>query len=104
MERPEKAIGYWEPVISISSYAGIRILRPGDDYPFDFPDGLRLFPNSSHLWSKSTLRKLEGKLGDFYHRAFLASRKYTGGWWVVVRMEEKVRILRKSEPGRIEGG
>ncbi|KAL4865715.1 hypothetical protein BDV12DRAFT_210950 [Aspergillus spectabilis] len=75
----------WQTVDSIVGFAGIRVVKPGQDASGEFEEGV-----------------LRGVLGDKadgfvggWKRVRNVVRGVTGGWWVEGRMEERVRILRR---------
>ena len=86
-EQPERTIGKFEVVDVVRGYAGIAIKKPGqmlDDRGF----GER-FVNGKMV----ELEPWEAKWVELGQWA----REFTGGWWPVVRMEPKLRILRKQK-------
>ena len=92
-ERPEKVIGKWEVVGVVNGFAGIEVLRPGEDEWMDKEMTLPARPIAKIGWEDvggetvRVWRRLEG----------LVRRYVTRGWWVGVRMEPKIRILKRQE-------
>jgi alpha-1,6-mannosyltransferase len=77
-ERPEKVIGKWEILATQYGFAGIRVLRPGET---------RLHRDLETAEGSEIDEKPNDALLD------LLREKVTGGWWVMVKMEPKIRIL-----------
>jgi alpha-1,6-mannosyltransferase len=73
VEHPSLAIGAWEVVEVVEGFAGIRIVRPGDD-------------------------ENNGKAGIFGQIEQIGRKLVTKGWWARVKMEPKVTILKKDRP------
>ncbi|PYI18369.1 putative alpha-1,6-mannosyltransferase subunit [Aspergillus japonicus CBS 114.51] len=74
-------VGKWRPIDSVSGFAGLRVLRPGDEALGTVEGDLLVYvvgDRGVEIWSR--LREL-------------ARRTVTRGWWVEVRMESKVLIL-----------
>jgi len=87
VERPERAIGKWQVVDVVRSYGGIRIVQPGrmlDTRTFEerIEGGIML---SLMPWEQKWL-----ELGEW------ARARFTKGWWVMIRMEPKLRILKRQ--------
>lgn len=87
-ESPERAIGKWQIVDIIRGYGGVKFVQPGkmlDDRAFEerFQGGRMI-----HLqpWEQKWI-----ELGEW------ARVKFTRGWWVVIKMEPKLRILKKQK-------
>ncbi|KAB2577725.1 GPI mannosyltransferase [Lasiodiplodia theobromae] len=96
MERPEKAIGKWEVVDVIYGFGGIKIVRPGEVL------GTVLGGVEEGLGPRSeSLRRLvlgvdERKTGWVWGALEdWVREKVMRGWWVGVRMEPKIRILKR---------
>lgn len=79
-ERPEKAIGAWEVVDTVKGYGGMRIVRPAEARTAGGGKGL------DALWHRS---------GEWMRQ------HVTRGWWLSVRMDDKIRILRRAKGGVI---
>lgn len=91
-ERPEKVIGRWEIVEVVDGFAGIRILKPGEE-----TGGF----NKSSLAAQSLGNTLGANmlhdLAQLWDMFALLMRKYvTSGWWVGAKTEPKIRVLRKQ--------
>ena len=93
-ERPEKVIGQWEVVDVVHGFAGIRILRPGEDeWDVDQESALPARSVAKMGWGD-----VGGEMARTWRRAEGLVRRYlTRGWWVGVRMEPKIRILKRQE-------
>jgi alpha-1,6-mannosyltransferase len=91
-ERPEKVIGSWDIIHTVYGYSGIQLLRPGDksggaaEPPND--STVRLKPSESVTIAQAW-EAAEGMLRNTVLR----------GWWVTIRMEPKIRILKNSMKG-----
>lgn len=98
-ERPELVIGRWEVVETVEGFAGVGILKPGEEVK----------AKTVELWSLGeTWRKrkvvekgvetLEQLMGHLWNGRFEnLMRKYvTRGWWAKVKMEPRIRILKKE--------
>jgi alpha-1,6-mannosyltransferase len=86
-ERSERVIGKFQIVDVIRGYGGIRLVRPGmmlDNRGFEerFVNGrvLKLEP-----WEEKWLA-----LGGW------ARDRFTKGWWIVIRMETKLKIMKRQ--------
>ncbi|GME25394.1 Alpha-mannosyltransferase [Neofusicoccum parvum] len=95
-ERPEKAIGRWEVVDVVYGFGGIKIVRPGEvlgEVQGGVEEGLG--PKSESL-RRLVLGDDEEKSGWLWRWLEEVLReKVTRGWWVGVRLEPKIRILRR---------
>lgn len=83
-EKPERIIGSWEVMETVTGYAGIT-LRPGEK------DVILPMPAVS------------GKLGQrlqamYQNFALLARQKITKGYWPAIKMEPQIYILKKLPP------
>ncbi|KAL8705340.1 MAG: hypothetical protein Q9201_001539 [Fulgogasparrea decipioides] len=82
-ERVEKVIGKWEIVDTIGAYSGIRLMGPNDQRKGDLEhQGLA---DESKMWWKDLTRMAE--------RYGLG---LTRGWWLDVKLEPRIRILRRQ--------
>lgn len=98
-EQPELVIGKWEILHTVSGFAGIKILPPGEPplshaarEQVDESDG-------SFMWRLSwSGAGKDGGWGDVegWIRTYL-----TRGWWVGIRMEPRVRVLRKQKGDKV---
>ena len=73
----------WAEFDSVEGFAGLKILRPGDE--------------AVGLVEERLLRAVAGSRGlEIWNGARdFARRVLTRGWWVEVRMEPKIKILRR---------
>ncbi|PWY76799.1 alpha-1,6-mannosyltransferase subunit [Aspergillus eucalypticola CBS 122712] len=83
-EETEKVLGAWEVVDTVDGFAGLRIVRPGDEAVGAVEEKVVVYV-----------------LGDEGVKLFEKARGFvrnviTKGWWVEVRMEPKIRILRRG--------
>ncbi|OMP87618.1 putative Dol-P-Man:Man(7)GlcNAc(2)-PP-Dol alpha-1,6-mannosyltransferase [Diplodia seriata] len=95
-ERPEKVIGKWEVVDVVYAYGGIRIVRPGEKLG-EVLGGVEegLAPRSESL-RRLVLGVDERKTGWVWGALEdLVREKVMRGWWVGVRLEPKIRILKR---------
>ena len=91
-EKPEKVIGRWEIVGVVKGFAGVRILRPGEETVEHAKNGRPL-----QLTWKMTMADMYHALLHLWDMFELFMRQHvTKGWWLGVRMEPKIRILRKQ--------
>jgi alpha-1,6-mannosyltransferase len=92
-ERPEKAIGKWQVADVVNGFAGVRVLRPGEESGTTSPEELEtLRPEEVYRRSSKVAeawKVLEGLLRE----------KVTRGWWIEIRMKPKIRILANPERG-----
>ena len=106
-ESPESIPGNWTTVATISGFAGVKLLRPGND-----ADGMR-----EQLGSLSTRQLMRSWWADVRNLGVLHSagrtwnfaevlgRKFTRGYWVRPRMEEKLWVVRREgEEAKVGGG
>jgi alpha-1,6-mannosyltransferase len=89
-ERPEKIVGSWEVMDTVYGFAGIGIVRPGEKVEYQNVP----FGKGEDI---GKLVEEEGELLKQWTRFEHFARKLTGGWWVRVKMEPKIRILKKEE-------
>lgn len=103
---PETAIGKWIQVDSIWGYAGIEVLRPGmvsasekgrEERIYGELKGEEQVSESVEKKGFSANRLLENVASDgLYATLRKVGRRFTGGWWVGPRMEEKIWILKRE--------
>ncbi|KAL6236227.1 hypothetical protein BDW75DRAFT_116927 [Aspergillus navahoensis] len=76
----------WETIDAIMGFAGLRVVRPGDEASGVVEEGILrwLFREKVDEWGISDLWE---KLREGVRRVV------TKGWWVEVKMEERIRIL-----------
>jgi alpha-1,6-mannosyltransferase len=73
----------WEEVQVIHGFAGLKVLRPGDEATGQLEErvfGLVLGPEGARYWTM---------VRDY------ARKHVTRGWWAELRMEPKIKILRR---------
>ncbi|KAF6230023.1 hypothetical protein HO133_004361 [Letharia lupina] len=98
-ERPERVIGSWHVLSTVEGYAGVAIMRPDEGWEQAMEDVRAV----QKLWTESRWRKdglgtarqcvREMSLG----RLESVTRKFvTKGWWVRMKMEPRIRILKKA--------
>ncbi|KAL8693824.1 MAG: hypothetical protein Q9218_001424 [Villophora microphyllina] len=91
-ERVERIIGKWEVVDTVDAYSGLRIIRPDDAreadearYHDDGGEGRNALLQGTETWG----------------------RRLTRGWWVDVKLEPRIRILKRQRldvPVMVMGG
>lgn len=92
-ERPEKVIGKWEIADLVDGFVGVKILRPGEDVLMDKESTL-----PARSMAKIGWEDVGGEMTRAWRRFEGLMRRYvTRGWWVGVRMEPKIRILKRQE-------
>lgn len=92
-ERPEKVIGKWEIVDVVDGFAGVKILRPGDE---EWVEKESTIPARS--MAKMGWEDVGGEMARAWRRFEGLMRRYvTRGWWVGVRMKPKIKILKRQE-------
>ncbi|KAI4129698.1 MAG: hypothetical protein LQ347_003661, partial [Umbilicaria vellea] len=92
-ERPEKVIGKWEIVDVVDGFAGVKILRPGEDVLVDKESTFPARSKARMGWDD-----VGGEMARAWRRFEGLMRKHvTRGWWVGVRMEPKIKILKRQE-------
>lgn len=98
-EQPERVIGSWHVLSTVDGYAGVAIMRPEEGWELAIED-VRAVQNlwMENPWGKDwsgtvrrwvdemSLRKLES----------VARKFVTKGWWVRMKMEPRIRILKKA--------
>jgi alpha-1,6-mannosyltransferase len=91
-ERPEKVIGAWEIVDQVDGYAGIRILHPGESSSREMGSRKPREPTAARGGNgqQFNLMSLWASLEGF------ARSKITRGWWIEIKMEPKIKILKKQ--------
>ena len=90
-EKPEKVIGRWEIVDVVDGFAGFAILNPNEDGV----KGRSILAsvsatNPSKASGGRKLLELMRSVED------LVRWRITGGWWIGVRMEPKIRIMKRQ--------
>ena len=99
-ERPERVIGSWHVLSTVEGYSGIAIMRPEegwDQVGEDVRAVRKLWTES--MWREDglgTVRKLVSEIG--LRRWESVMREFvTRGWWVRMKMEPRIRILKKAK-------
>ena len=94
-ERPELVIGRWEVLETVQGFSGFGLLRPAEE-KFDALE-FKSFENLWEEWSWQweMFSHLLDRLQDGTLKAFLR-RHVTQGWWLKIKMEPKIRILKKQ--------
>jgi len=98
-ERPELVIGRWEIMETVEGFSGVGILRPGEDIRAETVE----LGSFNQTWRK---RRFEGTGVEAFERLMrhlwnggfedLMRRHVTRGWWAKVKMEPRIRILKKE--------
>ncbi|KHJ33366.1 putative glycosyltransferase family 22 protein [Erysiphe necator] len=119
MEKPELALGNWEPIVTVLGYAGFEVLRPGtlnssfSNYVEQILEASRIELNErvlsdkdlglkilySHFWTRTRIQKLILKTkikGLSYLKNTTSILQQKAWWWVAPRLEPKIWILKKS--------
>jgi alpha-1,6-mannosyltransferase len=96
-ESPERTIGKWRIISKVTSFNGVKILKPGEASTGSegLEDGEGL--NSRHNLDNQT--RWETLLTWWNHFEKFMREKITRGWWVKVRMEPRLTILKKQSTG-----
>lgn len=89
-ERTEKVIGSWSVVHVVYGFNGVRLLKPGEESgaPVEPVSEITRRVDAQEHWPERAAKSwhsLEGLLRD-----------RLGGFWIEVRMEPKIRILRRQ--------
>ncbi|KAK0515553.1 hypothetical protein JMJ35_001587 [Cladonia borealis] len=107
-EFPERVIGRWEVLDTVEGYKGVEIMRPGEGVVGGEEEGGRERVGWEEVWEScsSPVGKARegrglGRLGDCVGKGYelvegLLRRYVTRGWWVRMKMEPRLRILRKD--------
>lgn len=112
-ERPEKVIGKWEILDTVYGFTGITVVHHVGDEREDEEedDGQVTTADGGHdderrhsrhggRKAKKTEKKEEdtrSKMMEWLRRTEWFMKRYiTGGWWMEIRMEPQIRILKKQ--------
>lgn len=103
---PHLVIGSWEVLGTVSAYAGLALSTPAESPHLrertEFEKWMEMLQDADVGKSRTErLGDQVGKAWDAFERVM--RRRVTRGWWVKVRMEEVLRILKRVEEGG-EGG
>lgn len=103
--RERKAIGAWERVAVVRGLGGGRVWKLGGDEQGDGEDG----ETGTGTGTAEVVQAMYGRrVREGYERfveGFVREWvvRVTGGWWVEVRMVERLSILRKGRMPEVEG-
>lgn len=97
-ERPEAAIGKWDILHTVYGYAGVKILRPGEEVVLlhrsdDLESNLLDAEKTTGWAGKKSGGVVPLKVETWFRRYV------TQGWWVGIQMEPRIRIMRKQRGG-----
>ena len=91
-ERPELVIGKWEILHTVYGFAGVKILRPGEEVLYYPPGGA----NQEEVGSNDLESNLGAKKSSWMSLEAWIRRHVTRGWWVGIQMEPKIRVMKKQ--------
>ncbi|KAJ9646607.1 alpha-1,6- mannosyltransferase [Coniosporium apollinis] len=91
-ERPEKAIGKWEVLDTVYGFGGVELVRPGR-------------PDRDQRAEEGMVQAEDGRMGEkglrgfwrIWHQLEMKISPITRGWWIRVKMEPKIHILKRLE-------
>ncbi|KAJ4329832.1 alpha-1,6- mannosyltransferase [Ascochyta clinopodiicola] len=90
-ERPEKVIGSWAVVHAVYGFGGVRVLKPGET------SGVRAEEVVGDLESAGVEEDWTGMVAGVWRRLEgVLRQRVLRGYWVEVRMEPRIRILRNQ--------
>ena len=99
-EFPERVIGRYEVLDTVEGYAGVEIVRPGErpKKVVGFEDVREKF---SRAIGKARVERRFDALGECVEKGYelveaVMKRYITRGWWVRMRMEPRLRVLRRE--------
>ena len=104
-ERPERVIGSWHVLATVEGYAGVAVVRPEEGWE-QAVDDVRAV---RHSWTEGLgsgdgmwirVRRLVGEVSVGKARSLIRVL-LTKGWWVGMKMEPRIRILKRA--GMLEG-
>ena len=101
-EFPERVIGRWEVVDTVEGYKGVEIVRPGEGLVGGEGVGWegvweRCLSAVGEIREGRGLDKVGECVGKGYELVEGVMRRFvTRGWWVRMKMEPRLRILRKE--------
>ena len=99
-ERPERVIGSWQVLATVEGYAGMAIVRPEEGWE-QAVDDVQAVRRS---WAEGLgsgdgmrvrVRGLVGELSVVKARSLIRVI-LTKGWWVGMKMEPRIRILKRA--------
>ncbi|KAL4792542.1 Alg9-like mannosyltransferase family-domain-containing protein [Aspergillus venezuelensis] len=80
----------WHLVDAVSGFAGVRVIRPGEEANGEVEEGII-------KWVVGEEGKVMGvDVLGFWRSGRDLARKATRGWWIEVKMEERIRILGRT--------
>ncbi|KAF2675020.1 hypothetical protein BT63DRAFT_450006 [Microthyrium microscopicum] len=83
VEHPERCIGKWEVIDVVTAYDGLQIVRPGSALGPDTTTDHLLLDDRREKW----------QMWNDFGRTMT---KFTSGWWITIRMEPKIKILKRQ--------
>lgn len=86
-DRPELVIGKWEILHTVSGFAGFKILQPGDASYRGVDQGAKNIASELSWLPEKIWWDIEAWIRSYVTR----------GWWVGIRMEPRIRVLRKQK-------
>ena len=104
-ERPERVIGSWQVLATVEGYAGMAVVRSEEGWE-QAADDVRAVRRSwtqgleSGEGMRVRVRRLVGELSVVRARSLIRVL-LTKGWWVGMKMEPRIRILKRE--GMLEG-
>lgn len=105
-ESVERVIGRWVIAETIDAYAGVKIVRPGEGSGMggDIESGKD--EEGTRAMGKVVQMLKKGDWKGVLEALERYGRLATGGWWVRVAMEPKIRIMRREKQivGQVMGG
>jgi alpha-1,6-mannosyltransferase len=91
-ERPEKVIGSWSVVGVIYGYSGVRILKPEQE-----SGGSQLESLDVVGWEEEASKEWTSRIAKHWKTLEgMLREKVFRGWWAVVTMAPKIRILQNN--------
>ena len=90
-ERPEKVIGNWAIVHVVYGFGGVKLLKPGEHSGGLFEEVI-----NDHAMAKAGDDWTDKIAGMWKGLEALLRQKVLRGYWVEVRMEPRIRILRNQ--------
>ena len=94
-ERPERVIGSWQVLSTVEGYAGVAITKPEEDWEVVVEDVRVLQKFWTERDGLGAVREWAGEIGLRRLRS-LMRRFVTRGWWLRMKMEPRIRILRRA--------
>lgn len=100
---PHLVIGSWEVLGTVSAYAGLALSPPAES-PHHHHERTEFEKWMEMLQDADVGKSRMDRLGDRVRKVWerfetVMRRRVTRGWWVKVRMEEVLRILKRVEDG-----